>query len=138
MVNTDTLNVRDAAGTSGSVLTTLVEGDSVTATGNVSTADGYDWAEITTADGTTGWVVARLPDERHQRAAADRRRDRLVDTDTLNLRDAPGLAGTSLGTLVSGDTVTIISASEAADGYLWYQVETASGTGWVAGTYLTI
>ena len=43
-----------------------------------------------------------------------------------------------LGTLVSGDTVTIISASEAADGYLWYQVETATGTGWVAGTYLTI
>jgi uncharacterized protein YgiM (DUF1202 family) len=138
LVNTDTLNVRDAAGTSGSVLTTLVEGDSVTATGNVSTADGYDWAEITTADGATGWVVADYLTSDTNALLLTAGATGYVDTDTLNLRDAPGLAGTSLGTLVSGDAVTIISASEAADGYHWYQVETASGTGWVAGTYLTI
>jgi uncharacterized protein YgiM (DUF1202 family) len=138
LVNTDQLNVRDAASTSASVLTTLAEGDSVTATGNVGTADGYDWTEITTADGTTGWVVADYLTSDTNALLLTSGATAVVNTDEVNLRDAPGLAGTSLGTLVSGDMVTIISASEAADGYLWYQVETATGTGWVAGTYLTI
>ena len=138
LVNTDSLNVRDSAGTTGSVLTTLVEGDSVTATGNVGTADGYDWTEITTADGTTGWVVVDYLTSDSNALLLTSGATAVVNTDALTLRDAPGLAGTSLGTLVSGDTVTITSASEAADGYLWYQVETATGTGWVAGTYLTI
>lgn len=138
LVNTDSLNVRDSAGTTGSVLTTLVEGDSVTATGNVGTADGYDWTEITTADGTTGWVVADYLTSDSNALLLTSGATAVVNTDELTLRDAPGLAGTSLGTLVSGDAVTIVNASEAADGYLWYQVETATGTGWVAGTYLTI
>jgi uncharacterized protein YgiM (DUF1202 family) len=138
LVNTDPLNLRDAAGTSGAVLATLAEGDSVTATGNVATADGYDWAEITTADGTAGWVVADYLTSDANALLLTTGATGYVDTDALTLRDAPGLAATSLGTLVSGDVVTIISASEAADGYLWYQVETATGTGWVAGSYLTI
>jgi uncharacterized protein YraI len=138
LVNTDVVNVRDAASTSASVLTTLAEGDSVTATGNVGTADGYDWTEITTADGTIGWVAADYLTSDTNALLLTSGATAVVNTDEVNLRDAPGLAGTSLGTLVSGDTVTIISSSEAADGYLWYQVETATGTGWVAGTYLTI
>jgi uncharacterized protein YgiM (DUF1202 family) len=138
LVNTDVLNVRDAAGTSGSVLTTLAEGDSVTATGNVGLADGYDWTEITTADGTIGWVVTDYLTSDSNALRLTSGATAVVNTDELTLRDAPGLAGTSLGTLVSGDAVAIVSASEAADGYLWYQVETATGTGWVAGTFLTV
>jgi hypothetical protein len=46
------------------------------------------------------------------------------------------LAG--FATLTSGDSVTILSASEAADGYLWYEVDTAYGAGWVAGEFLSV
>lgn len=61
-----------------------------------------------------------------------------VDSDALLPRVAPGLVSATLSTLVAGDSVTVISAPKAADGYLWYQVETATGTGRVAGLYLAI
>lgn len=138
LVNTDTLNVRDIAGLSGTVLETLAAGDSVTATGITGVVDGYNWSEVQTATGTVGWVVSDYLTSDADALLLTVGAVGSVDTEALSLRDAPGLAGTMLGTLVPGDAVTIISASEAADGYLWYQVETATGTGWVAGIYLAI
>jgi uncharacterized protein YgiM (DUF1202 family) len=138
LVNTDSLNVRDAAGLSGPVLETLVTGESVTATGATDTVDGYDWAEVQTAAGTVGWVVADYLTSDSSDVLLTIGAVGSVDTDALLLRDAPGLASATLGTLVTGDSVTVVSASEAADGYLWYQVETTTGIGWVAGVYLTI
>ena len=58
LVNTDSLNVRAAAGLDSAVLEMVVSGDSVTSTGASVSADGYDWSEIQTAAGTIGWVVS--------------------------------------------------------------------------------
>ena len=38
---------------------------------------------------------------------------------------------------VSG-SVIIVSASETVDGYLWYEVSSDAGAGWVAGAYLAL
>jgi uncharacterized protein YgiM (DUF1202 family) len=138
LVNTDTLNVRDVAGLSGSVLESLVLGDLVTDLGVTEAVDGYDWEQIHTADGVTGWVVTTYLTADSADLLLTIDAVATVNTDSLNLRDAAGLSGSSIATLVSGDTVTILSASEAADGYLWYQVDSNSGTGWIAGDHLSV
>ena len=51
--------------------------------------------------------------------------------ENLNLRDAPSLVGAILRKLQPGDTVTILSGPVQADGYTWWQMQTADGTiGW--------
>jgi uncharacterized protein YgiM (DUF1202 family) len=137
-VNTDALNVRDAASLTGSVLETIAFGDTVTDLGATDSADGYTWSEIETASGTTGWVVADYLTSDSSQLALTIDAVATVNTDDLNLRDAAGLSGSVIGTLATGDTVTILSASEAADGYLWYEVDSTLGTGWVAGAYLAV
>ncbi len=57
-VNTDTLNVRDAAGLDGNVLETLAFGDTVTDLGSTETVDDIDWTQIETASGTSGWAAS--------------------------------------------------------------------------------
>jgi uncharacterized protein YgiM (DUF1202 family) len=135
-VNTDTLNVRDAAGLSGNVLETIAFGDTVTDLGVTETVDGFDWSQVETSSGTTGWVASiyLTSDPADLLLTVDA--VATVNADGVNLRDAASLSGSSIGTLATGDMATILSASEAADGYLWYQVETAIGTGWVAGEFL--
>ena len=138
LVNTDTLNVRDVSGLSGSVLESLVLGESVTDLGVTEAVDGYDWEQVQTADGVTGWVVSTYLTADSADLLLTIDAVATVDTDSLNLRDAAGLSGSSIATLASGDSVTILSASEAADGYLWYQVNTTYGTGWIAGEFLSV
>ena len=136
VVTTDVVNVRDDATTSGSVLTTLVTGDAMTVVGGPVTADGYDWVEVTAADGTTGWLASdyiALPSS-PDFALGD---DAVVDTDALNVRSAAGIDGTILVTLVTGDAMTVVGDAVSADGYTWYEVTTLDGTtGWVVGEYL--
>lgn len=136
LVNTDALNVRDIAGLSGTVLETVVSGDSVSTTGLTETVDGYEWAEVQTASGTTGWVVASYLTS-DAGAILSIGTVAVVDTDVLNLRDSASINGSILAELGTGEEVTILSASEAADGYLWFQVETTAATGWVVGDYLS-
>lgn len=54
----------------------------------------------------------------------------------VNLRDAPGLGGGVLAMLPIGTWGTIVGGPQWADGYAWYQLDTASGWGWVAGAFL--
>jgi uncharacterized protein YgiM (DUF1202 family) len=138
LVDTDSLNVRDAAGLGGSVLETISFGDSVSDLGVTETVDGFTWQQIQTASGVTGWVVSSYLTANADDLLLTIGSVATVNTDTVNLRDAAGLSGAVVGELVNGDSVTILSASEAADGYLWYQVDTALGTGWVAGEFLTV
>jgi N-acetylmuramoyl-L-alanine amidase len=137
-VNTDALNVRDTSSLTGSVLETIAFGDTVTDLGESDSADGYTWSEIETASGTTGWVVADYLTSDSSQLALTIDAVATVNTDELNLRDTASLSGSVIGTLATGDTVTILSASEAADGYLWYEVDSTLGTGWVAGEFLAV
>lgn len=55
IVNTDALNLRSAAGTSAPVVKVLATGTALTVTGGPTSADGYTWYQVKTADGTSGW-----------------------------------------------------------------------------------
>jgi uncharacterized protein YgiM (DUF1202 family) len=64
----------------------------------------------------------------------------VVFTDLLNLRSAAGL-GAEIKTVVPKGTEFVISSGPTVkDGFDWYRVQyaTGSGTGWVAGEYLAI
>jgi uncharacterized protein YgiM (DUF1202 family) len=137
--NTDTLNVRDTAGLSGNILETIAFGDTVTDLGVVETVDGYDWSQIETASGTTGWVASIYVTTDSAVLSLTVDAVATINADNVNLRDSASLSGASVGTVNTGDTVTILSNSEAADDLLWYQVETADGTtGWISGEFLTV
>jgi len=136
-VNTDELNVRDAGSLDGTVVATLGFGDTVTDLGSSETADGYTWANIETTSGTDGWAAADYLTSDSSQLALTVDAVATVNADDVNLRDSATLSGSVVGTLNSGDTVTILSYSEAADGYLWYQVNSDAGTGWIAGAFLT-
>lgn len=56
--------------------------------------------------------------------------------DSLNVRQSPGLSGKVLDTLAAGERATVLKGATESDGFLWYQVKSKDGTGYVAGHYL--
>jgi uncharacterized protein YgiM (DUF1202 family) len=138
VATTDALNLRAAAGLDADVLMVLGNGDLATVLAGPESADGYDWYRLD-IDGTTGWAVRDLlafaPANPDMIALGD---VVLVNTDTLRLRDEPTTAGAVLDVLTGGREGTVVGGPVAADGYTWFEMETAAGTGWVAGEYLLI
>lgn len=63
----------------------------------------------------------------------------VVNTDALNLRDAPGLGGGVRTVLPWGMQGTVLEPPMPADGYVWYRVSFGPSYGkrWVAGDFLT-
>lgn len=55
---------------------------------------------------------------------------------SLNVRQAPGLAGKVVDTQKPGERSEVTKDSVEKDGFLWYQVKSMDGSGWVAGHYL--
>jgi len=55
----------------------------------------------------------------------------------LRLRSLPGLAGETLAMLEDDTLLTVLDGPESADGYQWWQVQTADSLiGWVAADWL--
>lgn len=62
----------------------------------------------------------------------------ITNDDEVNLRPEASTTGDPLSTLSKDTTLTVIDGPVEADGYTWWQVETAEGqTGWVVADFLT-
>jgi uncharacterized protein YgiM (DUF1202 family) len=148
------VNVRDAAGLDGTIVTTVDTGytAAVDSRSELETADGYTWIKIVT--GTTGtWMATdflepldNVPDDVSTGVPADLaafvNADAAVVSDgPLNLRVSPDTSADIVMTLEAGDYLWIIdtSASEpwTNDNHLWIKVTVAGETGYVAIDYLT-
>jgi hypothetical protein len=57
-------------------------------------------------------------------------------TTALNVRQSPGLNGRITDSLAMRERAVVVDGPIERDGYLWYEVESKDGTGWVAGHYL--
>jgi uncharacterized protein YgiM (DUF1202 family) len=148
VVTEEAVNFRASPGLDGEVLSTLALGTSGTVLAGPETVDGSDWYQLDLA-GETGWVAREFlafgagvtasiggasPD-----AATVSAITATVSASSLNVRDAAGLSGSIAGAVAGGESVTLISGAVEADGYTWYQVQTADGTtGWVAGEFLSL
>lgn len=57
---------------------------------------------------------------------------------TLNLRSTPGTSSQVIASLRNGDRLKVIGGPESADGYRWWKVQSATGTGWAAEPFLEL
>ncbi len=132
-VNADVLNVRSGKGTNTAVLGTVRSGDIVT----VLDDSDASWVQIRTAGGLTGYVAREYLNglESTETPEAPQEKQAMVNADVLNVRSGKGTNTAVLGTVRSGDIVTVLDDSDAS----WVQIRTAGGlTGYVAREYLTL
>ncbi len=58
----DGVNIREAAGTDAVSVATVVPGDVLTIVSGPETAGDLEWYEVTTEDGTEGWIASQFLD----------------------------------------------------------------------------
>jgi uncharacterized protein YgiM (DUF1202 family) len=140
------LNLRSAAGLSGAILEILPQDATGEIVGGPTTADGYDWYQVDTTLGATGWVAGDF-------LALDNNGPVVppgsfpvdsfvfVNVPKLNLRSIASTDGAVLQTMTDGGIATVKSGPVTADGFTWYELFVGEGqntlTGWAAGEYLT-
>lgn len=125
-VTATSLNLRSSASTSGTVIGTLVKGETVTI---LSTSGS--WYNVKTSIGKIGWVSSTYVSVS---ATAVTTKTGTVTATTLNLRSSASTTATIIDTLSKGQTVSILGASNG-----WYNVKTSTDKiGWVSATYVTV
>ncbi len=134
-VNADVLNVRSGKGTDTSIVGTLLNGETVTVLDN----SDANWVKIRTASGLEGYVAreyltgAETPSEPTPPETPNETTTATVNADVLNVRSGKGTDTSIVGTLLNGETVTVLDNSDAN----WVKIRTASGLeGYVHRDYL--
>lgn len=154
-VDSDSLNMRSAAGLSTSITRLLMEGTSGTVLAGPKRLDNYDWYQIRLADGTTGWVAGQYMKAGGAGTTATPTGkagtsvpgstagggfsvgDSFRVTTLVNFRANPGYSGTLLRSLETGTTGTIIGTGRTVDGLHWSNVRLSdNSTGWIASDYI--
>ena len=130
---TDRLNLRDDASLSAEVLLVMPAQANVTVLSGPT--NGFYAVQFDQRE--TGWAHGDYLDFGGDGAVFTPGDELVVATDALNLRAGPGLGEEVLTVLFTGDFLVVQDGPESADGYLWYEVDSDAGTGWVAGAYLT-
>jgi SH3-like domain-containing protein len=166
-ISGNNVNVRAEASVGSARVATLTQGVEVQAiTGQSVNAEGFQWQQIKTSAGQTGWVASRFL----QAATPAQTTAAAVDTTTtgtetpaatpasdaaatapaasgtvmkvsasgVSVRTTPSTSGSRLIAL-SNTTVTVIEPKAIeADGYSWSKIRTQNGTeGWVAHQFLS-
>lgn len=142
VVNTSRLNVRSGPGVSHAVITSVPGGTILPVTG---IDHGRVWFQVTSPVGE-GWVNSTYAVDRGNYSGvpilntpvvqaptlAPGTPRLVVNTYRLNVRTGPGVGYNSIGTVAGGDELPVVAIDV---GGLWYQVNTAIGTGWVNSYY---
>ncbi|MCD4997917.1 SH3 domain-containing protein [Enterococcus gallinarum] len=145
MKTTATLNIRSTASTSGSIVGSLSQGSTVTATAvktGTSVNGNTKWYYVS----GKGWVSGAYLTEVNSGSTLGNTNDNTANTGinqkmkttaTLNIRSTASTNGSIVGSLSQGSTVTVTAVKNGTSvngNTKWYYV---SGKGWVSGAYLT-
>ncbi len=144
VVNTHRLNIRSGPGVGYDVITSVPGGTELPVTAIDS---GRLWFQVTSLAGS-GWVNSHYTIDRgnfsgipildmsaaDEPALAPSQAHLVVNTGYLNVRNGPGIGYHSMGNVPGGTKLPVVAIDS---GGLWYQVESALGTGWV-NSYYTI
>lgn len=122
---TENLNLRSKANTSGTILTTIPKGKTVTL---LSEKDANGWYKVS-YEGKTGYVSGSYLKE-----TTSTTKTTAKTTENLNLRSKANTSGSVLVTIPKGQTITLLSGKDANG---WYQAQYNGKTGYVSGAYLT-
>ena len=136
-VDTDALNLRNAADIRGSVVAVMPSGTPVVVIGEPFPASGYWWYYLDTPYGI-GWAVADFLGFPSDTPTGFDVGDEVATTSGLNLRALPTLAGAVRAVLPAGTVGTVVGSPIGADGYVWYELATPYGTGWCVAAFLVL
>ncbi len=139
VVHDGPLQVHRSPGLGDDVIGVLETGAIGTLTSGPETADNQLWFEIRTSL-VTGWVSAPYLERTDASAASTFAPGDAVSVSDgpVNLRSTAAADGAIVGELQTGDHGTILDGPVSADGYTWYQIQTAQGTGWVVGSFFSL
>ncbi|MGD9711701.1 MAG: SH3 domain-containing protein [Thermomicrobiales bacterium] len=131
------LNLRNAAGSTATILKTLPTGTTGTVLAGPTTDTGYDWYQIQ-AGLDVGWVAGDFLDLDNGGPTGDFSAGSyvFVNVAKLNLRSLASTEGAVLQTMTDGTVALVISGPTSADGYEWYQISVDGEDGWAVGEYL--
>lgn len=137
VVDTDSLNLRQHPDLDAAIVRTLGTGVVATILRGPEKANNFTWYEIETDD-ATGWSVGSF-----LATSESGSRERVfaigeavyVNTDAVNLRATPSLNSDVVTVLLHHENGSVLAGPESADGHTWYQIETASGTGWASAQF---
>jgi len=120
-VTADTLNVRDGASTSSSVITKIYRDGQVSV---IESSDG--WYKVSFGD-TVGWVSAEYL------SVAGGTPSGTIAGNDVNVRTGPSTGNDIIMAVVSGEKVNILGSDSG-----WYRLEFSSGViGWVKEDYVS-
>jgi hypothetical protein len=142
----DGLNLRDGQGEDAELVETLPLGAEATVLALPATGsdDGFDWYQLETDDGVTGWAVGEFLELIAPADDADGvipiGSTVAVGTDGLHLRAEAGLESEVIDTLSMDTEAVIDSAPVEVDELVWYRVSIGNREifGWVAGEFLIV
>lgn len=140
VVDTDALNVRETAGVTARIATTVWTGALAVISDGPISRDDYQWYEIETDDGA-GWVVDQFlsaaNSERASASAFEPGTPIEVATDAVNVRDDASTDAEIIGVFFAGETGSVVGETVRAERHTWVNVRFGSTSGWAASSWLT-
>ena len=132
------LNLRSSAGTTATSVGSLAVGAQLTIASGPIAASGYNWYQVNSASGQTGWVIVDALELVPAANVEFNAGDQVVVFDgPVNLRSAAGTSATVVQSLPQETLLTVLGGPSANGGHAWYQVQTAdSVAGWVAADFI--
>lgn len=125
----------------GSLLSTITSGTQMWVEVGPRFRDGIVWYQVTGLGSDTryGWTDQTLyqkvssgpPDNTPPQPG-----DSVVTTSDVNFRIGPTTSAAIITTLPTGTSGTVLGGPTSANGYNWYQLQTAFGIGWCASSFL--
>jgi hypothetical protein len=142
VLTTSAVNYRDAPGLNSNVYVVLPAGSYAVVQDSGTAKDGYTWYLVRTSTGgpsPTGYLAGEFLQLGSPSGGNFNIGDSVyVNSGPLNFRSAPGLNGSILRTLQTGDTGKVTDGPQTADGYTWYKIEVITGEqGWVVQDFLS-
>ena len=141
MKTTATLNIRSTASTNGSIVGSLSQGSTVTATAvkkGTSVNGNTKWYYVSGKGWVSGaYLTSDSSSSSNTSNTGDSINQKMKTTATLNIRSTASTSGSIVGSLSQGSTVTATAVKNGTSvngNNKWYYV---SGKGWVSGAYLT-
>ncbi len=137
IVDADGLNMRAEASIDAEVVTTLLNGTWATIVDGPVSGEEFAWYQVE-YDDFTGWVAAEFLIDAATAAPLAAETTVIVNTASLNLRDAAGSSSEVVELLEAGAEGQVLAGPEAADEMDWYQVDFDGVQGWVSRSYLAL
>jgi murein DD-endopeptidase len=133
---TGSLNLRTAPDPAAQLVGVVSRGSDFTVIGAGRSPSGSLWLNVVTGSGASGWIWSQfteLPEGTDPEAMADtQERPVGMATGSLNVRAEPDPAAHIVGVVQMGAEFTILGGAHSPSGWLWLEVETASGAvGWI-------